>query len=104
MDLDRSISIGHNFGGMEMNKDLMLAVLSMSAYKPVGNIGNAIQGIKQSDTTTGFAAVAYNYDGKTVISYRGSDTPLAVTAAVHLYRNFLKCLRSCKRHDFELKF
>ena len=55
-----------------MNKDLMVAVLSMDAYNPMGSIGNAVV-ISNAPQSTGFAAVAYSYGGQTIISYRGTD-------------------------------
>lgn len=66
---------------MTMNKNLMLAVLSMDAYDPQGTIGIATQLKFQPSLSSGFSAVAYNYDGKTVISYRGSDDPIAWTGS-----------------------
>jgi hypothetical protein len=57
---------------MTMNKDLMLAVLSMDAYIPLGTIGNATV-ISSAPQSNGFAAVAYRYNGQTIISYRGTD-------------------------------
>jgi hypothetical protein len=56
--------------------DLMLAILSMSVYEeiPRQSIGDATYtGQKNGDAASGFFAVAYNYDGGTVISYRGTD-------------------------------
>ena len=58
-----------------MNKDLMLAVLAMDAYQTRTTdykIGNAkvLQG-SPSNSPNGFAAVAYSYNGETIISYRG---------------------------------
>jgi Ca2+-binding RTX toxin-like protein len=58
---------------MTMNNDLMLAVLSMDTYNPQGTIGLASQLLVQPSLSSGFAAVAYSYNGQTVISYRGTD-------------------------------
>ena len=53
-----------------------MAVLSMDPYAyhqdGVWQIGNATV-LKNADQSTGFAAVAYNYGGQTIISYRGTD-------------------------------
>jgi hypothetical protein len=55
--------------------DLMMAVLSMDAYLdfPNQNLGSARYITQKFDASTGFFAVAYNCDGGTVISYRGTD-------------------------------
>ena len=58
---------------MATKDDLTMAVLSMAAYKPIGDIGSAVQNIARTDDTTGFAAVAYIYKSQFVISYRGTD-------------------------------
>jgi hypothetical protein len=55
-----------------MNRDLMLAVLSMDAYGPGQSIGLASKG-SSLDSPNGFAAVAYSYNGETITSYRGTD-------------------------------
>jgi hypothetical protein len=58
------------------HNDLMLAVLSMDSYtyhqEGVWKVGNATV-FKNADQSYGFAAVAYKYDGQTIISYRGTD-------------------------------
>jgi hypothetical protein len=55
-----------------MNIDLMLAVLSMDVYNPKGTVGDATV-ISNAPQSNGFAAIAYNYNGDTIISYRGTD-------------------------------
>jgi Ca2+-binding RTX toxin-like protein len=57
-----------------MNRDLMLAVLSMDSYSnDRQNIGTAtlLPSILPNDA--GFYAKAYTYNGETIISYRGTD-------------------------------
>ncbi len=56
-----------------MNKNLMLAVLSMDAYDPQGTIGIATQLKFQPSLSSGFSAVAYSYNGETVISFAGTN-------------------------------
>jgi Protein of unknown function (DUF2974) len=70
-----------------MNRDLMLAVLSMDAYNQgynagLTNVGSYIGFAHVIDVTTradaeavsaSFAAVAYDWNGETVISFRGTD-------------------------------
>lgn len=76
---------------MAMNTDLMLAILAMDSYNRgygagiksiVGVIGNAtvdrdssvlLTNGQRLDIPAGFYAVAYNYAGGKVISYRGTD-------------------------------
>ncbi|MGH7249925.1 MAG: hypothetical protein ACREGC_03040, partial [Minisyncoccia bacterium] len=75
-----------------MNTSLMNAILSIDSYNRgyaqgiiiTGNIGKATF-IKESDITAdgaavsaGFYASAYSYNGGTVISFRGTDNPLAL--------------------------
>ncbi len=55
-----------------MNRDLTLAVLSMDAYFDGQSLGLATK-IQSQSADGGFAAVAYNYNGETIISYRGTD-------------------------------
>ena len=73
-----------------MNRDLFLSILALDSYNrgygqrmnglaDTGAIGTATI-TKQSATTTkpaafkaDFYAIAYNYNGQTVISYRGTD-------------------------------
>lgn len=78
-----------------MNRDLFLSILAMDSYnrgygEGLGNLeavphvtrlGNATI-IQQSDTDSGdpgvdagFYAIAYDWNGETVISYRGTDNP-----------------------------
>lgn len=79
----------------EDENDLFLAILSMDAYnrgynhgiEGLGELGSGIGNatiITDSETTpatsdTGdllnFYAAAYNYNGETIISYRGTDNP-----------------------------
>jgi hypothetical protein len=58
-----------------MNNDLMMAVLSMAAYdNNAPSIGFATKltvPLPSNYLSTGFFAAAYNYNGETVISYRG---------------------------------
>jgi Lipase (class 3) len=58
---------------MTMNTDLMLAVLAMDAYGAGQNVGTATVIKHHEEASTGFSAVAYSYNGETVISYRGTD-------------------------------
>jgi hypothetical protein len=58
-----------------MNRDLMLAVLSMHAYsddRSFNKIGNANVS-NRSDESSGFYANSYTYNGETIISFRGTD-------------------------------
>jgi hypothetical protein len=58
-----------------MNRDLMLAVLAMDAYKTdprITSVGNATL-INVATQTAGFAAYAYTYNSETIISFRGTD-------------------------------
>lgn len=74
-----------------MNRDLFLAILSMDSYNRrydqgigglpnSGSIGNAtfltdaasVLGLQQAQSA-GFYAIAYNWNGETVIAYRGTD-------------------------------
>src|ERR1700693_4510002 len=73
-----------------MNRDLFLAVLSMDAYNrgnqaglagfsdaPGTQIGNAFVVANRDDGTArsiGFYAIAYNWNGEKVISFRGTDS------------------------------
>ncbi|GJL61950.1 MAG: hypothetical protein NPIRA04_06040 [Nitrospirales bacterium] len=84
---------------MAISRDLFLAILSMDSYNrgykagindggpndPDGlgrlgsQIGNATviqQDISPEAQAAGFYAVAYEWDGETIISYRGTDNPL----------------------------
>ena len=70
-----------------MNQDLLLAILAMDSYNRGYNagistlsnaagtlIGTAILNTNLADTTASFYAQAYTLqNGKTVISYRGTD-------------------------------
>jgi Lipase (class 3) len=59
-----------------MDHDLMLAVLAMDAYTPHSAIGLATNlniTLPSGSGSSGFSAVAYSYNGETVISYRGTD-------------------------------
>lgn len=72
-----------------MDRDLFLAILSMDAYNrgydaginglgETGMIGNAVISAataeqKEGWEAAGFYAIAYNWNGETVISYRGTD-------------------------------
>jgi fermentation-respiration switch protein FrsA (DUF1100 family) len=59
-----------------MNRDLMLAVLSMHAYSDdtsFNQIGTAAVSKVADPDGSGFFAKAYSYNGETVISYRGTD-------------------------------
>jgi hypothetical protein len=60
-----------------MDRNLMLAVLSMDAYNKANkNIGFAINSnaqITPEMAAAGFGAQAYSYNGETIISYRGTD-------------------------------
>ena len=73
---------------MAITKELMTAILSMDAYNQgygvgINNVGPQIGDATiamQSDTIpgnlpfqSGFYAVAYTYNGQTIISYRGTD-------------------------------
>jgi hypothetical protein len=80
---------------MPISQDLMLALLSMDSYNrglntgldlsawgaSSTNLGNAtIEEIPEDIDianwiTAGFSAQAYTWNGKTVISYRGTDNP-----------------------------
>lgn len=71
-----------------MNRDLMLSILALDSYNRGYNkrltlsgnqLGTAVS-IRQSDTrngsvavNAGFYAAAYDWNGETVISYRGTD-------------------------------
>ena len=71
-----------------MNRDLFLAILSMDSYNrgydvglkgldEAGSIGTATirtfrPGEKDGWQAAGFYAIAYNWNGETVIAYRGT--------------------------------
>jgi hypothetical protein len=55
-----------------MNRDLLLAVLSMDSYYGGQNLGLATK-FDSVIGPAGYAAVAYTYNGETIISYRGTD-------------------------------
>lgn len=61
-----------------MNYDLMMAVLSMAAYlddKPkIGLATRQTVAEPNGYLSSGFSAVAYSYNGQTIISYRGTDS------------------------------
>jgi hypothetical protein len=81
-----------------MNRDLFLAILAMDSYNrgygqnvklEVGDdvtgrneigrkLGNAVisaQNITAAAQAAGFYAIAYEWNGETMISYRGTDSP-----------------------------
>ena len=76
---------------MPMTQDLMLAILAMDSYNRGYNAGVNLTGSTVGDATvslessislglentqsTGFYAASYSWNGKTVISYRGTDSP-----------------------------
>jgi hypothetical protein len=63
-----------------MNRDLMLAVLSMDVYenKAVGSLIGKAEILNVAPTNSyGFAAAAYSYGGETIISYRGTTNAIA---------------------------
>jgi hypothetical protein len=65
-----------------MNRDLMLAVLSMHAYSDdtsFNQVGTAAVSKVADPDVSGFFAKAYNYHGETVIAYRGTDGGITVT-------------------------
>jgi hypothetical protein len=70
-----------------MDEDLFLSILAMDAYNqgdgagirrlPAGGIGAATlvdKPLPSSAQQVGFFATVYSWNGKTVISYRGTDT------------------------------
>lgn len=79
-----------------MNRDLFLAILAMDSYNR--GIGASISGLAESGTlglagirefnedeqdgweAASFYAIAYDWNGETVISYRGTDSPLDAIA------------------------
>lgn len=81
-----------------MNRDLFLAILSIDSYNRgynVGVTGLTVGGAIGSATiltdasteldpaaaqAAGFYAIAYEWNGETVISYRGTDSPLDAIA------------------------
>lgn len=67
---------------MSLTQELYLAILAMDAYNQgeepglagIGDdIGIAHRVKTRDDLTVGFSATEYEWDGKTVISYRGTD-------------------------------
>ncbi len=65
-----------------MSDDLMYAILALDSYHrgydirlDMGSplVGNAVMFNQLADESIGFFASAYHYNGKTVISYRGTD-------------------------------
>ncbi|MFN0194027.1 MAG: hypothetical protein ACKVP5_18980 [Aestuariivirga sp.] len=73
-----------------MNRELMMAVLAMDAYNRGYDAGTVVSGtssgigtaeyLTQSDVATGspgrdesFYAVAYRWNGETIVSFRGTD-------------------------------
>jgi len=75
----------------DQKKDLIYALLAMDAYNrgygdgirnlgETGRIGNwsilttSTDEFEQSALEAGFYAIAYEYDGETIISYRGTPT------------------------------
>jgi serralysin len=83
-----------------MNRDLFLAILAMDAYNrgynagiaglsdAVGTqIGNALisRGVLDTDSaavSSGFYAIAYNWNGEKVVSYRGTDSNFGLAIPV----------------------
>jgi hypothetical protein len=87
---------------MTMNRDLFLSILAMDSYNrgygagisklgetgQIGNaqliarseiLGNAANATYQNWQSAGFYASAYDWNGETVISYRGTDNLVTVT-------------------------
>lgn len=74
-----------------MNHDLFLSILAMDSYnrgygvaitglEESGDLGNATVrnfqvGEQDGWSAAGFYALAYNWNGETIISYRGTDNP-----------------------------
>ncbi|MEQ1718115.1 MAG: hypothetical protein ABL907_19410 [Hyphomicrobium sp.] len=65
-----------------MDTDLMLSIFALDAYNRgyaagtniVGEgLGTATKYDDQADSGIGFYGIAYNWNGETVISYRGTD-------------------------------
>jgi Lipase (class 3) len=84
---------------MGVSNELMLALLSMDSYNRgygegisgLGGVGSQLgnanfssqsaTGSSSAEVAVGFYASAYNWNGKTVISYRGTDNPSVFTNA-----------------------
>jgi hypothetical protein len=81
---------------MTMSRDLFLAILSMDSYnrgygrgvkfsesdtasinnevgQKIGGASITRQDVSQGALTAGFYALSYNWNGETIIAYRGSD-------------------------------
>lgn len=71
---------------MTISHDLFLAILAMDSYNrgygqgvvvdgnAIGNATFELPTVPQAWKDAGFYAIAYNWNGKTVISFRGTDT------------------------------
>ena len=70
---------------MAIKPELFMAVLAMDSYNRNYNeglnvtgsqIGEAVLSTYSADESVSFFAQAYQWNGKTVIAYRGTDDPL----------------------------
>ena len=76
---------------MALDRDLMLSIFALDSYNRgyaagtdiIGEgLGTATKFDDQPNSGIGFYAIAYDYDGEKIISYRGTEptlTPAAVT-------------------------
>jgi hypothetical protein len=80
-----------------MNQDVFLSILSMDSYNRGGaglnldspSLGTAVIGAPGQNAATGFFATSYAWNGKTVISYRGTDFGLNLSMAADLINGWL---------------
>lgn len=80
-----------------MNNDVFLSILSMDSYNRGGGGGLNVQGglgiaVLAGDRTvpaTGFFAQTYTWNGKTIISFRGTDFPNGMPALDDVFNGWV---------------